>query len=194
MTRSSSSLLAALLPGLLVACFASVACGGSVDGPAPSGGSNGGTRGTVETDPAAGAAPTNPAAPSQSNGGTAIGGNCTYRDVEGTATVVALDSSVDNTTIGVCHRATTRVSFTFTPNDPSAAKESATELTIGDGESFPTSCLEPAGLKVGATFAITRHDELTGSCSPKTWEIAKTSPVHACECVPCEETGAGGCF
>jgi hypothetical protein len=194
MLRSSSVVVGLFFTSFACACSCfAVACGGSVDSPAPTDGQGGGTQGTAQTDPGASATPTTPA-PSPTNPADAIGVNCTYRDVAGTATVTKLESSVDNVTMGVCHRATTRVTFTFVPADPSSPPESSSATNIGDAETFPTSCLEPAGLKVGATFALVRHDELTGTCSPKTFEIAKTSPVHACECVPCDDTGTGGCF
>jgi len=193
MLRPSSAVSLASLASLLSLLSAGlVACGARVEDPTPS--PTGGSSTTVttphtsETDPP-------PPSPAPSNPTEPAGGNCTYKDIAGTATVVSLESSVDDTTIGVCHRATTKVSFTFAADDPSAdTKGGAGTLTTGDGESFPTSCIASAGLKVGATFAITRRVEISGTCSPTVYEIPTTSPVYACECVPCDGTGAGGCF
>jgi hypothetical protein len=193
--RATRGTTVALAPDMMRPSFALLllpmvvfACGARVEDPVPAGGSSGtpaassGTSDTPSNPTPAQEATSNPSTP-------AVGGNCTYDLVTGTATVTALDSTVDNVTIGVCHRATTRVSFTFAPDDPSAAKLPG-DLTAVD--SFPTSCLAPAGLKVGTTFAVVRQDGVTGTCAPHFYEVPKSSPVHACECVPCD-TGAGGC-
>lgn len=180
-----------LLPVLLLAC------GARVEDPGPSGGSSSGTpaaSGTSGTP--VDSTPSKDTTPSKDPGPVA-GGNCTYKDITGTATVVALDSTVDNVTIGVCHRARTHVTFTFAADDPSLLAEPATDthsLTVGDGSDVPTSCLQPAGLQVGATFAVTRREAVSGSCSPLIYDVPKTSKAHVCDCVPCDETGAGGCF
>ncbi len=185
MTRPAFALL--LLPVLLLAC------GARVEDPVPTGGSSG-------APPAASGAPadTTPAKDSTPtpDPGPVVGGNCTYKDISGTATVVSLDSVVDNVTIGSCHHARTHVEFTFAADDPSllAQPDSGTHsLTVGDGSDVPTSCLDKAGLKVGATFTVTRREAVSGTCSPLFYDVPKTSAAHVCSCVPCDDTGAGGC-
>lgn len=124
-----------------------------------------------------------------------MGGNCTYRDVPGTATVTAVESLAHDATIGTCYHARTHVTFTFTADDPSllaAPLTNQTSLGIGDG--VPTSCLEPSGVKVGATFALVRREEITGTCSPVIYDVPKTSTARLCVCTPCDDTGAAVCF
>jgi hypothetical protein len=168
------------------------ACGGRAVGSTSStNGSNTdpGTELQVDT-PTEEAQPPGPVPP------TPVGGNCTYRRVPGTATVTALTPSVDDVTIGVCHRATTKVTFTFAAADgsPLQQKGQGDVLTIDSDLVFPTSCVAPAALEIGATFEVTRDEEVTGTCSPVVYRVAAKSPVHACECVVCDETGTGGCF
>jgi hypothetical protein len=186
MARPFAALL--FLPLLPLVLFA---CGARVEDPTPTPTP---TSGSSANPPPAAVDPATPA-PAPADPMPAVGGNCTYRDIDGVATVVALDSTVDNTTIGVCHRARTRVSFTFAANDPSLLDkpDGAEVFTIGGGDEIPTSCVEPAGLKVGATFTITRRAETSGSCSPLYYAIPKTSAAYVCSCTKCEDTGTGGC-
>ena len=177
-----------LLPVLLLAC------GARVEDPAPSAGTSSAPPAASDnpgdTTPAKDTPPTPAPAP-------VVGGSCTYKDITGTATVVSLDSIVDNVTIGSCHHARTHVEFTFAADDPSLlthAESGTNSLTVGDGSDVPTSCLEKAGLKVGATFTVTRREEVSGTCSPLFYEVPNTSAAHVCACVPCDDTGAGGCF
>lgn len=62
------------------------------------------------------------------------------------------------------------------PNDPRAVifalkknnddKPESFSFGIGDGKHPPQSCLEPNGIKLGATFEITRYTNTQGSCTP----------------------------
>lgn len=171
-----------------------LACGGRAEGTSPADGSGNGSPGTARDDGPSD--PSDPAPTNPTNPTPISGGNCTYRSVPGTATVTALVSSVDDVTIGVCHRATTRVTFTFAAADgsPLQQKGKADVLTVDSDVVYPTRCLATADLHVGATFSITRREEITGTCSPVVYEVDAKSPVHACECVVCDGTGTGGCF
>jgi hypothetical protein len=111
--------------------------------------------------------------------------------------VVSLESQVDDKTIGVCHRATTDVTFSFVADDPSLLMKPITtteRLWVGSSAGVPTSCVDKPGLKVGATFTVTRHEQIVGTCSPVVYELPKTSTARVCACTPCDETGTGGCF
>jgi hypothetical protein len=122
------------------------------------------------------------------------GGQCTYREIPGTATVTALEAFVDNSPTGACYRARTRLTFTFTADDPSLLPTpAANQPYLGPGDAVPTSCLEPAGIHVGSTFAVIRREQVVGTCSPLIYDVPKTSTARICVCTPCD-TGTAVCF
>jgi hypothetical protein len=65
---------------------------------------------------------------------------------------------------------------------------------VSDGAGVPTSCLEPADLRVGVTFRLTRREEIAGTCTPLLYDIPASSAAHVCACAVCDDTGTGGCF
>lgn len=92
------------------------------------------------------------------------GGSCTYKDTPGTATITAITDPAANQ--NACPKTPKMVAFSFTPEGATAPTFTDRHITIGDGKHPPEACLEPLGLKVGATFPITLKEITGGTCTP----------------------------
>lgn len=100
-----------------------------------------------------------------------IGGGCAYDDVPGSITITEVVPGPEGEYN--CPNSGMRVTFDFTPDDSSQAsdRDSGERLTVGGGANPPQSCLEAAGLTVGATFTARRRDITNGTCSPVAWDL-----------------------
>lgn len=96
---------------------------------------------------------------------------CHYDDIPGTAHLGEV--TVTGATDG-CDLATVRLSFSYTPDDPSRT------LAYDDGsdgfldQSWPARCVEALGLAAGADTSVIRHEQLPGggTCSPVYYTVA----------------------
>jgi hypothetical protein len=88
-----------------------------------------------------------------------IGGDCTYVQTPGTATIVSVESSD-----GWCADAVV-VTFDFVADDGAADVQTGT-ITIAAGDDPPLSWVEDEGLTEGSTHDMVREDIDKGTCSP----------------------------
>jgi hypothetical protein len=136
--------------------------------------------------------PGDPSYPDIPDGGPA----CTYRTIEGTATVLSLESSVNNDTLGACYKENTKITFSFAADEPSQLGDAGAEVAVLNNyyDGIPTSCLAPAKISVGSTFRVTRREEITGTCSPLIYEIPAESTARICACTVCDGSSNAKCF
>ena len=100
------------------------------------------------------------------------GGNCTYTNVIGTATITSIDEPGDLddacTNDGVVAR------FSFVPDDATAPSVPASFAQVDEGNRRLTQgnklvtrgCLQELALDVGSTFRVERLIEASGTCTP----------------------------
>lgn len=101
------------------------------------------------------------------NGGSIVGGACSYAETPGEATIVSLHNAAAGP--NDCNNDPVEVVFNFTPSNPlkaNAATDKNVRLTVGDGKNPSRSYIASKGFVVGATLKCRRKTIISGACTP----------------------------